>query len=144
MKRKKILDLTKEEMSSLKKRYLIWLYKTTKESLDRIDRKFTQLEIDKKIFKRLGGAEPTGDKAAWQRLLDDFRNYIEKKEEEAIGSRYADRQGHLKAGYLFLKSKLKATEKLISDGLGKNQLRRIKSLYEKEMTRRIIEEREHK
>lgn len=37
----------------LKTRYLVWLYKTTKERLDRIDRKFTQLEVDRFILREL-------------------------------------------------------------------------------------------
>lgn len=144
MERDKEPILTKEEVSNLKKRYLIWLYKTAKESLDRIDRKYTQLEIDKKIFQSLEDTKALVDKSAWQKLLSDFRNYIEKKEEEAISLRYTNQEGHLKADYLFLKNKLKAIEKLISDEFGKNQLRNIKSLYEEEMIRRIMEEREHK
>ena len=39
-----------KDSRNLKKRYLIWLYKTTKEALDRIERKFTQADIDKFIL----------------------------------------------------------------------------------------------
>ena len=42
-----------KEIKNLKKRYLIWFYKTTKEALDKIERKFTQMEIDKFILKEL-------------------------------------------------------------------------------------------
>ena len=38
---------------NLNKRYLVWLYKTTKEAFDRFERKFTQLEIDKTILKEI-------------------------------------------------------------------------------------------
>ena len=45
--------MEKNDILNLKKRYLIWLYKEAKEALDKVDRKFTQLEIDKFILEEL-------------------------------------------------------------------------------------------
>jgi hypothetical protein len=43
----------KNDILKLKKRYLIWLYKENREALDRVDRKFTQIDIDKFILEEL-------------------------------------------------------------------------------------------
>ena len=42
-----------DDILKLKKRYLIWLYKETKEAHDRVDRKFTQIDIDRCILEEL-------------------------------------------------------------------------------------------
>lgn len=124
----------------LKKRYLIWLYKITKESLDRIDRKFTQLEIDYKLleyFKKHSNQK-------LEKSIDEFGCYIKNKEKDAILSKFEENSKQLKEGYVFLKLKLEAVEKQIVMLLGKKGLIDIISLYEKEMTDRILKEREHK
>ena len=142
MKKNTISDLPKTEIN-LKKRYLIWLYKTIKEPLDRIDRKFTQLDIDKKIFKSLKVIK-IKDKTTWQKLLDEFKDYIQKKERDGLSLKHIDSSGKLNVDYLFLKNKLRIVEQLIYQMFGKKELQRIRFLYEQEMTRRILEEREHR
>jgi len=43
----------KKDGKTLTKRYLLWCYKTTKEQLDWIDRKFTQIQVDRYTLKCL-------------------------------------------------------------------------------------------
>jgi len=132
----------------LKSRYLVWLYKTTKEQLDRIDRKFTQLEVDRFIQsgleKDIKGLS-TGQKDNLAKYLNEFKEYIAKKEAEAGALKFdSQKPKKEKPEYVFLKLKLKQIEKKIEVLLGKKALEEISDLYEQEMLRRIIEEREHK
>lgn len=129
----------KEDFKNLKKRYLIWLYKTTKEELDRIERKFTQLEIDKFIIKELKAKDK--EKRA-QKQIAEFQAYILSKEMDGLELKFEDKQ--LKPQYYFLKLKLGAIEKAIQKECGKKGLGEIKALYEKEMTERILKSTEHK
>lgn len=131
--------MDKKDKKDLKKRYLLWLYKTTKESLDRIERKFTQLEIDRFILKELRKLDR--DKKA-RRFIEEFSKYIQDKEKEAINLKYENKD--LQPDYRFLASKLKAVEKAIVKELGKGELEKIKDSYTQEMLRRIIEEKINK
>lgn len=131
--------MDKNGIKDLKKRYLIWLYKTTKEALDKIERKFTQLEVDKFILKELNKLDK--NKKA-DEFIGEFKTYIQNKENEAGKLRY--KNGELNPDFLFLELKLKAIEKAIARELGKNSLKVIKSLYEKEMIKRILESIEHR
>ena len=45
--------MNSQDVKNLKKRYFVWLYKTTKEAFDKFERKFTQTEIDKDILQEL-------------------------------------------------------------------------------------------
>lgn len=131
--------MKKEEIKDLKKRYLFWLYKSTKEAFDRIERKFTQLEIDRFILKELRRLDT--DKKV-QKFIDEFNTYIQNKEKEAVSLKYENKG--LKSEYSFLEFKLKAIEKAIIKNLGKGALEKIKDLYTQEMLKRIIEERVNK
>jgi hypothetical protein len=127
-----------DDSKNLKKRYLVWLYKTTKESFDKIERKFTQLEIDRQILcylKKLDTQKRAGG------FIFDFKTYIANKEREALSLKYEGK--NLKSEHYFLDLKLMAIEKVIKGELGKKGLAEIKSLYEEEMTKRILESREH-
>lgn len=142
--------MSKEVFNSkkLKTRYLVWLYKTTKEQLDKIDRKFTQLEVDRFILKELERNSSRFSKEqrnSLEKYLNDFKEYIAKKETEAAAFKFtAATKKEVSPEYLFLKFKFKAIEKQIKGLLGKKALAEIQDLYEREMLRRIIEEREHK
>jgi hypothetical protein len=125
----------KQDVKDLKKRYLLWLYKTTKEALDKIERKFTQLEIDRFILQELRRLDK--DKKI-KKHIQEFESYIQNKEKEGLGLKYEN--GRLKPDYCFLALKLKAIESSIVKELGKNTLKEIKALYEKEMTERILRE----
>jgi len=127
------------DIKNLKKRYLIWLYKVTKEALDKIERKFTQLEIDRFILKEF--KKQDSDNRV-NKFSDEFKLYIQNKEKEGLGLKYKNKE--LKPGYLFLVLKLKTIEKTIIRELGKAGLEKIKSLYEKEMTERILKSTEQK
>lgn len=127
------------DSKNLKKRYLVWLYKTTKESLDRIERKFTQLEIDRHL---LGYLKKLDRQKRASGFVFDFKTYIANKEKEALSLKYEGK--NLKSDYYFLDLKLAAVEKVIKQELGKKALKEIKSLYEKEMTERILKSKEHR
>jgi hypothetical protein len=119
------------------------LYKTTKEEFDRIERKFTQVDIDRMILRYIAGH---GDSVLKRegtpgRFLKDFKDYIDKKEKEGVKLKFEGKK--LKPEYHHLSLKLEAIEKAILERFGRRGLRRIKTLYEHEMRRRIIEAQEH-
>ena len=94
-----------DDRKNLKKRYLVWLYKTTKESLDRIERKFTQLEIDRHILgylKKLDRHKRAGG------FIFDLKTYITNKERDALNLKYEGK--NLKSELYFLDLKLTAIE----------------------------------
>lgn len=128
--------MKKQDLKNLKKRYLIWLYKNTKEALDRIERKFTQIEIDNFILRELK-KEDRAKRA--RKFIVEFKAYIKNKEKDGIMLKYQGKE--LKPDYYFLVIKLEAIEKAIVRELGKSALGEIKELYEEEMLKRIIEER---
>jgi len=136
--------MDKQDNKNLKKRYLVWLYKTTKEELDKFERKFTQSEIDKDILQdienTLMGAYLPHEKAELEKLVNSYREYILSKEKACLGLKY---QG-LKTNpeFIFWDVKLNAVEKSIIKELGRRGLEEIKSLYEKEMTQRILKNTE--
>ncbi len=130
--------MDKQDLKNLKKRYLIWFYKTTKEALDKIERKFTQVGIDRFILKELKKRDK--EKAAGS-FIAQFEDYIQKKEQEGMNLKFENKKP--KPDYLFLVLKLQATEKAIARELGKPALKEIKLLYEMEMTERILRSTEH-
>lgn len=126
------------DTKNLKKRYLVWLYKTTREALDKIERKFTQLEVDRFILSQLKKLDKQKRAGGF---IFDFKTYIANKEREALNLKYEGK--NLKSEYYFLDLKLTAIEKVIKQELGKKALLEIKSLYEKEMTERILKSKGH-
>ena len=130
--------MIKQDTKNLKKRYLLWSYKTTKEALDRIERKFTQVEIDRFILKELRKKDKAG---RIKSFINDFEAYVAKKEADGLNLKFANNE--LKAEYLFLVLKLEAIEKAIIKECGKKALVEIKALYEKEITERILRSTEH-
>jgi hypothetical protein len=134
-----------QDSKNLKKRYFVWLYKTTKEAFDKFERKFTQTEIDKDILQEienaLMGSYLPHEKAQLEKLVNDFQEYIATKEKACLELKY---QGlRTNAEFIFLDVKLNVIEKLITKELGKRGLAEIKALYEKEMTQRILKGAEH-
>ena len=136
--------MDKRDEKNLKERYLVWLYKTTKEAFDRYERKFTQLEIDEFILlemeKELKGAYLPQEKKPLEKLVNDFRNYIAEKEKACLKLKYKGKK--IDPEFIFLDVKLESTEKAIIRELGKEQLEKIKSAYHQEMLKRIIEEKQ--
>lgn len=130
--------MDKQDLKNLKKRYLIWLYKTTKEALDKVERKFTQLEIDSFILKELR-KEDKDNKL--KKFIDDLEIYIQNKQKEGFSLKFENKE--VRPDCSFLNLKLKTIEKAIIKELGKNVLQEIKLLYEIEMIERILKSREH-
>jgi hypothetical protein len=131
--------MDKNDIKNLQKRYLLWLYKNTKEALDKIERKFTQLDIDRFILKEL---EAGNHKKDLDKFILEFKAYIQSKEEDGLKLKYEGK--NIKANYQFLFLKLRAIEKAIVKELGRPVLYKIKDAYEKEMLKRIIEDRQEK
>ncbi len=127
------------------RRYLLWCYKTTKESLDRIDRKFTQVKVDRQILKYLHDhGTVMGKDENYAHQLVEFEKYIAAKDQDGVGQKFANpKSGVLKGEYIYLQQRLSGIEKAVVYFLGTRDLSAIKSSYEKEMTRRILESREH-
>jgi len=137
--------MNNQDVKNLKKRYLVWLYKTTKEAFDKYERKFTQVDIDTDILvemeKELLGSYLPHEKDALQKHINDFQRYIEDKERACSDLR--DQGKKKNPEFIFLEIKLNAVEKVITKELGRRGLERIKSLYEIEMTERILRSTEH-
>jgi len=138
--------MTNQDVKNLKKRYCVWLYKTAKELFDRYERKFTQIDIDKDILDamedELLGAYLPHEKDAIQKHINEFKKYIEDKEKACAELR--DQHKKINPDFIFSEIKLDAVEKVITKELGRKGLEEIKSLYEKEMTERILKATEHK
>jgi len=133
-----------QDATNLKYRYLLWLYKTVKEDLDRIDRKFTQAEVDREIEKHLARnarLSMIGDSEKFRELQLAWQEYVSKKEADGNALKYDGKK--IKAEYYFTTLKLEAVEKLIKRMFGDKVLKEIKSAYEEEMCKRILESREH-
>jgi len=112
-----------EDIRSLYKRYLFWLYKTTRLELDKVDRKFTQLDVDRKIEKILSV------KKGISAPLKEWKEYILNKETEALKLKFSS-DGSLDPGYRFLCLKLEAVEVITKKMFGKCALAQFKSLCE--------------
>lgn len=136
--------MNNQDVKNLKKRYFVWLYKTAKETFDKYERKFTQVDIDKDILdemeKELLGSYLPHEKDAIQRQINDFHKYIENKEKAC--SELRDQHKKINPDFIFSEIKLNAVEKIIVKELGRRGLEEIKSLYEKEMTKRILKSTE--
>ena len=137
-----------EDEKNLIRRYLIWCYKTTKEELDRVDRKFTQLRVDRNILKELSKDQVEGRRllldGEYQKLLKEFEGYIRQKEKDAFTAKFTNKKSlKLVPRYEYLMNRLRAIEKTIISMLGKKELRRVVHLYEEEMISRILQSREH-
>ncbi len=129
---------------NLKYRYLLWLYKTVKDELDRIDRKFTQVEVDREIEKHIARnahLSQLEDSDRFRELQNAFKEYVDKKQVDGRALKYDGKK--LKAEYYFTRMKLEAVEKIIKRMFSDKVLKEIKTAYEEEMCKRILESREH-
>jgi hypothetical protein len=136
--------MSRRDIKNLKLRYLLWIYKTTKEAFDRIERKLTQVDIDKKIMRHMREHIDTKNlkkKNEARKLLTDFKEYIDKKEKDGRELKFDNRK--LQPEYYHLSLKLEAIEKTIVEEFGHKGLGGIKALYEQEMRRRIMEAQDH-
>ena len=138
--------MDKKDEKNLRIRYLTWLYKTTKEAFDRYERKFTQIEIDgfvlREMEKELKGSYMPQEKKSLEKLVNDFRNYIDEKEKVCLKLKYKGKK--IDPEFIFLDVKLIAIEKAIIKEMGQEGLNKIKDSYHQEMIKRIIEEKENR
>ncbi len=134
------------DVRNLKKRYCLWLYKNAKEAFDKYERKFTQLDIDRDILlevkNELMGSYLPHEKAALEKFVNDYEDYIENKEKSCMELRSQGRK--VNPEFIFLEEKLEAIEKIITRELGRRALAEIKTLYEEEMIQRILKSTENK
>jgi len=136
--------MNKSAEKNLTRRYLIWCYKATKEELDWIDRKFTQLKVDYFILKQLNSSQYRGSVHDVRPLIKEFEEYIAKKEKNAMKVKFVSGKSRkVTSRYQYLEARLIAIEKAIGHFLGKKDLKIIRGLYEAEMTTRILQSREH-
>ena len=137
--------MNKQDVRNLRKRYFLWLYKTTKEAFDQYERKFTQTEVDKDLLLEMEnevmGAYLPHEKQSLEKLVNQYREYISHKEKACLELKYQGKATNPE--FIFLDIKLNAIEKLIVKELGKRGLEEIKALYEEEMTQRILKLVEH-
>jgi hypothetical protein len=137
--------MNKQDVKNLRKRYFIWLYKTTKEAFDKYERKFTQTDIDKDLLlemeNQLLGAYLPHEKEYLEKFVNQYREYIAGKEKACLELKYQGKKTNPE--FIFLDLKLNAIEKLITAELGRRGLEKIKALYEQEMTRNILSGSEH-
>ncbi len=130
---------------NLIRRYLTWCYKTTKEDLDRIDRYYTQDRADQFILDQLM-KDPKFFKEddAYQSLVRDFEKYMVTKKENVDKKKFKNIEKKvLDPNYKYLSNRFQAIEKAIQHFLGQKELAKITDLYEQEMTKRILEAKEH-
>jgi len=131
----------------LTRRYLLWLFKTTKESFERIERKTTQLMVDKYVLEHIktaGSKIPTGGHKKYNDLVKEFETYIKTKQGDELKLKFSDgKEKSLHPQYVYLKNRLQAVESAIRHFLGDKELRAMRSLYEKEFTSRILQARDH-
>ena len=127
----------------LVRRYLVWCYKTTKESLDRVDRYYTQNKVDIFMLSELRRGKKAGDEK-YLSLVNDFEQYLSNKLKNADKQKFKEEEKKKFHGdYLYLKNRFAAVERTISYFLGKKELTSIERDYEEEMTNRIWQAREH-
>lgn len=137
--------MNKQDVKNLRKRYLVWLYKTTKEAFDKYERKFTQTDIDKDLLLEMEnqflGAYLPHEKEQLEKFVNQYREYISGKEKACLELKYQGKKTN--SEFIFLDVKLNAVEKLITKELGRRGLEKIKAFYELEMTERILRSVEH-
>lgn len=135
--------LTQKEQD-LTRRYLFWCYKTTKEELDKIDRYFTQAVVDDYLVGQLKGLPQYKAGPGFHKMVEDFVVYAREKKVRAEGKKFIDStQKILHPDYQYLKARFEAIEAAICHFFDKKELDEIAGLYEKEMTQRILNAREH-
>ena len=125
MKKKIQLSLDHKDLI---RRYLLWAYKSTRESFERIERKTTQLMVDEYILGHL-----TKNKSV---VPKEFKAYIADKRKDELKLKSHPQ-------YVYLGDRLAAIEAAIKHFLGAKELDHMRKLFEGEFTRRILEARDH-
>lgn len=128
--------------NALHKRYLLWLYKTVKDELEKIDRKFTQMDIDRKIQAKLIDACGLQDQKTRKELepfLQEWKEYIFSKESSAQKLKFTE-EGKVNPEYLFLRMKFEAVCEVTRALFGPEGLREFESLLEAVALERILQD----
>ena len=139
---KKMVNIGKDDADSLTQRYLFWLYKTTREQTDKIDRKFTQLEVDKEIQKILEKriySLKKGSQKSLKPFLKEWKEYIFAKQSDAQKLKFNE-EGGFSDEYLFLHLKLAAITEIIKDRFGLAALKKFKALCAERAFKAILED----
>ncbi len=124
----------------LTKRYLLWMYKTTKDELDRIDRKFTQLEVDRFIadyFLKVSGRLNKKRRDALSAYFRQWDEYTGAKEKDAESLKYVG-PGELEPRYAFMHLKLEAILRAVRRYLGPGSIKEFQRLYEAKAIENIL------
>jgi hypothetical protein len=133
MNNKDAVSISREDKKSLHKRYLLWLYKMTRDELERIERKFTQLDVDRQIEAFLS------KKNGISVLLEEWKSYILAKESDALKLKFSS-DGRLDPKYRFLMLKLEVISQIIVKMFGRRTFNEFKRLYEERALRMILED----
>lgn len=137
----------KQVHKDLIRRYLIWSFKATKESFERIERKTTQLRVDEFVLEHIktkGQGGLVSNRMKYDDLVKEFEAYIKAKRVDELKLKFSDgKKKSLHPQYVYLKNRLQAVEAAIRHFLGEKGLREIRTLYEKEFSTRILQAREH-
>ena len=132
---------------NLIRRYLVWCYKTTKEELDRIDRYYTQLMVDEFMLDKLRKEEKMHQGKSdpmYRKLLQNFEQYTRDKKTGVDRKKFkGSKRREVTPSYRYLHNRYLAIKEAVIYFLGKKALAEIICSYEDEMTRRILEAREH-
>jgi hypothetical protein len=138
------------DKQNLYRRYLLWCYKTTREALERVDRKFTQLDVDRFIHGELLKEPDLKEEPLAGRYrpgIEAFEKYMEEKERKAVAEKYQDAEAAEGSGqaaeYWSLCKRYQAVKRAVRKFCGSGAPAEFARLYEQEMTRRILEAREH-
>ncbi|MFH0877889.1 MAG: hypothetical protein V1863_06690 [Candidatus Omnitrophota bacterium] len=140
--RKKSHGFDRADSRALTKRYLLWLYKTTRDELDKIDRKFTQLDVDLQIQTMLAKRAATMPKDLRGSLgpfLKEWQEYVFEKDSDAQKLKIGE-DGRPNARYVFLRLKIEVISRLIRGHFGQQGLKEIKKRYEESCVQRILED----
>ena len=139
--------VSQQDHKALIRRYLLWLFKTTKESFERIERKTTQLMVDEYVLQRIktaGRGVSARGRGKYAGFVKEFETYIKTKRVDELILKFSDGKGKsLHPQYVYLKNRLQAVEAAIRHFLGEKELRVMRSLYEKEFTCRILQALDH-
>jgi len=132
--------LSRDAYRGLLRRYLLWMYKTTKDELDRIDRKFTQLDVDRFIagyFFKISRRLSKRSREALDPFFREWDEYVEVKEKDAQDLKSVG-PGEMEARYAFLHLKLQAVQTAARRYLGPKSVKEFQRLYESKAVERIL------
>ena len=138
--KKKIGSVSQEDQNSLSKRYLLWLYKTTRDEADKIERKFTQLDIDReveKLLKKKTGGLKSSLKAGVSPFMEEWKEYIFRKESDGQKLKFTE-EFEPDPKYIFLRLKLEAIENIMKASFGAAFFKEARKLYEDSCIQRIL------